>query len=78
MAAVPNQGFSYDTEDHGLSDAERAYRNRLGDALEVVLGKGADDLAAIAAGLDAIGHRGPNGERWTEALLEAELNRLSR
>jgi hypothetical protein len=75
---LPNQGFSYDPIDQGLSEAEVAYRTALGDALEVVLGNGANDLAAIAAGLNELGLRGGNGERWTEGLVEAELNRLSR
>ena len=75
---VPNQGFGYDPIQRGLTDAEIAYRDALGDALEVVLGNGADNLAAIAAGLNALDLHSRNGERWTERLVEAELNRLSR
>ena len=50
----------------------RSYEDTLGDGLEIVLAKGADGLAAIAAGLNEINVAGPKGERWDEALLAAE------
>ena len=57
-------------------DLQRRYQDTLGDGLEIVLAKGADDLAAIAQGLNEINVTGPKGERWDEALLASELERL--
>ncbi len=38
----------------------------------------ADTLAAVAEGLNAHNVHGPKGQRWTEELLEAELERVAR
>ena len=73
-----NQGKSYDAEWETHDPDERAYQDALGDGLEVVLGAGADTLAAIIEGLNARDVHGPQGQPWTEALLEAELARLAR
>jgi len=77
-SATENQGFSYDAAEIGIDPVDKAYRDALGDGLEKVLGSGADTLEAIVAGLNQIGVTGPTGQRWTEPLLESELNRLSR
>ena len=61
-----------------MNNGRRSYEDRLGDGLEHVLSGGADDLAAIAAGLNEIGVAGPRGERWDEDLLAAEFRRLAR
>ena len=53
------------------------YENRLGDALEALLGGGADDLDALAAGLNALGVAMPGGASWTSDSLAAELKRLA-
>ncbi len=54
-----------------------SYEDRLGDGLEIVLADGAEDLAAIAEGLNAIGVTGPRGKHWDGALLAAEFARLA-
>lgn len=77
-AIPPNQGKSYDADWEALDPREQTYRDALGDGLEVVLGGGADTLAAIADGLNARNVHGPKGERWTDDLLEAELERIGR
>lgn len=59
------------------SGHRRSYEDRLGDELEIVLANGADDLAAIAEGLNAIGVTGPRGEYWNGVLLAAEFARLA-
>lgn len=48
----------------------------LGDALEKVLGDGAETLAQIVDGLNALNLLAPGGAAWTEATLAAELHRL--
>ena len=52
------------------------YENRLGDALEKVMEQGADDLPAIAAGLNELGLLSPQGAVWTADSLRAEFARL--
>jgi hypothetical protein len=54
----------------------RDYEDRLGDALETLLGGGADDLEALSAGLNSLGLATPGGVPWTADLLAAELKRL--
>lgn len=73
-----NQGKSYDADWEVLDGREKIYRDALGDGLEIVLGAGAETLADIAEGLHAHNVHGPNGQRWTEELLGAELERLGR
>ncbi len=73
-----NQGKSYDAEWETHDPDERAYQDALGDGLEIVLGGGAETLAAVVEGLNARDVDGPQGQRWTEALLEVELERLAR
>ncbi len=73
-----NQGKSYDADWEILDPREQAYRDALGDGLEIVLGGGADSLAALVEGLNAHNVHGPKGQRWTGALLEAELERVAR
>ncbi len=73
-----NQGKSYDADWEILDSREKIYRDALGDGLEIVLGDGAETLAEIADGLHAHNVHGPKGQRWTEELLEAELERLGR
>lgn len=53
-----------------------SYEERLGDALETVLRRGADDLAALSAGLNELGIRSPDGAPWTADSLATELRRL--
>ena len=55
---------------------EKAYEDRLADALEKVMEEGADDLPALASALNALGVRSRQGLSWTEASLEAECSRL--
>ncbi len=75
---LQNQGKSYDADWEVLDPREQGYRDALGDGIEVVLGNGADTLAAIAEGLNARNVHGPKGQRWTEELLESELERIGR
>jgi len=55
---------------------ETSYEDRLGDALEKLLGEGADDLDALASGLNGLGLVPLAGPAWTAASLEAEFKRL--
>jgi hypothetical protein len=55
---------------------QKSYEDTLGDGLEAVLAKGADSLDSIAAGLNEMNIHGPNGEKWSQALLAAEFKRL--
>ena len=52
------------------------YQDRLGDALEKLLGAGADDLDALSSGLNVLGLAMPDGAAWTSESLAAELKRL--
>lgn len=54
----------------------KSYEDALGDGLEAVLATGVDSLADIAKGLNERNVIGPNGFKWTEDLLAAELSRL--
>ena len=75
---IENQGKSYDAGWEVLDDGEITYRDALGDGFEIVLGEGAETLAAIVIGLNAYNIHGPKGQRWTEQLLESELKRIGR
>ena len=55
---------------------ETSYEDRLGDALEKLLGEGADGLDALASGLNGLGLVPPEGAAWTAVRLEAEFKRL--
>ena len=55
---------------------ETSYEDRLGDALEKLLGEGADGLDALASGLNGLGLVPPEGAAWTAVSLEAEIKRL--
>jgi hypothetical protein len=75
---IENQGKSYDADWEILDAREQAYRDGLGDGLEIVLGAGADTLAAIADGLNGHNIHGPKGQSWTVELLQSELERVAR
>lgn len=55
----------------------KSYEDRLGDALEKLLGSGGDDLAALSSGLNELGIDAPDGVRWSAESLAAELRRLA-
>lgn len=55
---------------------DREYEDRLGDALETLLERGADSLDDLAAGLGELGVTPPSGGTWSAAGLAAELARL--
>jgi hypothetical protein len=61
----------------GLMPA-KSYEDLLGDGLQALMVKGVDTLDGMVAGLNDMNVRGPNGQKWTAALLEAELARLGR
>lgn len=69
--------FNFDPNDYNADPVEQAYRDALGDGLEIVLGNGASTLSEVVQGLNAISVTSPLGKRWTEALLESELRRLA-
>lgn len=75
---LANQGKSYDADWEILGGQDKAYRDALGDGLEIVLGDGAETLAEIVEGLNTHNVHGPKGQRWNEELLETELERLGR
>jgi phenylpropionate dioxygenase-like ring-hydroxylating dioxygenase large terminal subunit len=54
-----------------------AYENQLGDALEKILGDGADNLTTIAAGLDELGVKPIAGGTWTGDSLASDFSRLA-
>lgn len=56
---------------------EKGYEDTLGDGLEEVLKSGKTSLTEIVEGLNALNVHGPNGRRWTEALLKTEFARLA-
>ena len=70
---LANQGKSYDADWEILDPREQEYRDSFGDALEILLGGGADSLAVLVEGLNARNVHAPKGQRWTEDLLESEL-----
>ena len=78
VSNLANQGKSYDADWELLDPREQDYRDVLGDGLEIILGDGADTLAALVEGLNERNIHGPNGQRWTEKLLESELERIAR
>ena len=41
-----------------------------------VFGKGAESLAEVVAGLNAVGFRSSEGTTWTEASFQEEMKRL--
>jgi len=49
------------------------YENDLGDALEKVFDSGATELEDVAAGLNRIGFRTPDGAAWTAERFAAEM-----
>jgi hypothetical protein len=53
------------------------YENDFGDALEKVFESGALELDEVAAGLNRVGFRMPDGEAWDAARLGAEFQRLA-
>jgi hypothetical protein len=55
----------------------KPYEDLLGDALEKLLGGGADDLAALSSGLNEAGIASPDGAPWSGERLAAELRRLA-
>ena len=48
----------------------------LGDGLEALLQRGVNTPEGFAAGLNDANVHGPKGEKWTPALVLAELERL--
>ena len=78
VSKLANQGKSYDADWEILDPHEQDYRDALGDGLEIILGDGADTLAALVEGLNERNIHGPYGQRWTEKLLEFELERIAR
>ena len=75
--AVDNRKLSFHPDDFVADPVERAYRDRLGDGLEIVLGDGTDTLEGLAEGLNSLGTTQRSGALWTPVLLEAELRRLA-
>jgi hypothetical protein len=69
--------FNFDPNDYNADPVEQAYRNALGDGLELVLGKGAASLTDLVNGLNAISVTSLQGKTWTEDMLESELRRLA-
>jgi hypothetical protein len=75
---LQNQGKSYDADWEVLDSREQDYRDALGDGFEILLGIGVDTLATLVEGLNGRNIHGPRGQRWTEELLESELERIAR
>jgi hypothetical protein len=74
---VDNRKLSFNPDDFVADPVEQAYRDKLGDGLEIVLADGAETLEALSEGLNSLGTTQRSGGRWTTALLEAELRRLA-
>jgi hypothetical protein len=62
----------------GSQDGNLAYENKLGDGLEELLGRGVDNLEALASGLNSLGVKPLNDQVWTAESLEAEFARLGK
>jgi Recombinase-like helix-turn-helix domain len=73
-----NRELGFDPREFDTNPVENAYRDALGDGLERVLDRGADTLAEIVQGLNAMSVSTRDGTPWTEATLAAELDRLGR
>jgi hypothetical protein len=59
-------------------DSTQTYEDRLGDALEKLLGDGANDLDALCLGLNTLGIVSPAGKPWNTDSLAAEFRRLGK
>jgi hypothetical protein len=55
---------------------EKSYEDLLGDALEKLLGDGAQELDGLAAGLNEMRIVAPSGGAWTAQSLAEEFKRL--
>lgn len=53
-----------------------AFEDRLADGLMTVFGQGAEDLADVVAGLNALPCPDPDGRPWTDERLTACLSQL--
>jgi phenylpropionate dioxygenase-like ring-hydroxylating dioxygenase large terminal subunit len=53
------------------------YEDLLGDGFEALLAKGTNSLDGFAAGLNDLNVRGPQGRKWTAALLSDQLTQLA-
>lgn len=53
------------------------YENQLGDTLEQVFESGAETPEAIAAKLNDLGFRTPDGRTWSGPIFEEEMQRLA-
>ncbi|VCU71194.1 hypothetical protein PIGHUM_03275 [Pigmentiphaga humi] len=53
------------------------WESLLGDSLERAFATGMHELAPIVEYLNRAGPPAPNGQAWTEVLLQAELARLA-
>ncbi len=72
-----SQHLSFNPNVYESDPVELAYRDRLGDGLEKLLGEGADSLEELVTGLNGLGVTSRTGEPWTTAKLELEFQRLS-
>lgn len=70
----PGDGQNIIWQNRRAAPSEAEYA--LADALEQVLGDGAETLAQITGGLNAHNLLAPDGAPWTEETLAAELQRL--
>jgi hypothetical protein len=54
----------------------KAYEDKLGDALEKLMGDGVQELDGLAAGLNSLDVRPLSGGAWTPQSLATELKKL--
>lgn len=78
MTSVENRELGFDPSEYDTDPVQVAYRNALADGLERVLEGGAETLADVVTGLNALSAFGADGTSWTEEKLAAELARLGR
>lgn len=76
--ATDNRDLGFDPREFNTDPVEKGYRDALADGLERVLERGADGLADIVTGLNALSVTTMSGAPWSEELLAAELDRLGR
>ncbi len=55
---------------------DKSYEDELGDALETLLSEGANELDALAAGLNRLAIKAPDGQPWSPTSLSQEFQRL--